>query len=827
MPALQHSFKTLRREWRSGELRLIAAALIVAVAAVTAVTLFTDRVRQAMVLRANTLLAADLALDSSFPIPEPYLEEARRLGLETAQTLSFRSMLVVGERMQLVEVKAVEGNYPLRGRLAVGRDPFAVPVPTDVVPEPGIAWADAQLAQVLKLAPGQEITLGDAKLAVGPVLLYEPDRGGESFHIAPRLLMNGADVPATGLIAPGSRVSYRLLVAGEQNAIADYRSFVEARANEAVELVSVRDARPALRVTLERGEQYLRLTALASLFLAGIAIAMAARRFAIRHLDHCAILRTLGATQGFILRVYALCLLWLGLLTSALGCLVGAGAQFVLARLLTGLVEGDLPAPSWTPLAIGTVTGLTALIGFALPPIAQLRHTPPARVLRRDLGSGHPPAHLIYVAAIATLLVLTSWHAQELWLTLYVVGGSFATTAALALCGWLLVLGLRPLCRRVGIAWRYGLANIARRGAASVAQSVALGLGIMAILLLTVVRGDLLANWQARLPPDAPNHFAINIQPAEVEAVRAFFVEHGRPRPTLYPIVHGRLWAIGGKPVEVERYEDERARRLAGREFHLTWAAELPHDNRVLAGRWWGSGAAREFSVETELAALLGIRLGDRLRFQILDQDLEGTVTSLRSVAWDSFNPNFFVIAAPGMLDAFSESYITSFYLGREQKPWLFDLVKRFPSVTLLDLAALMDEIQAIIDRVAMAVEFVFGFALLAGLLVLFAAVHATLDERLRESAVLRTLGAGRGVVARGLAAEFLALGVIAGLLAAVGASGIGFLLARHVFDIAFTFNPALLAYGIVGGGLGVTAFGLIATRPVLNSAPLETLRRV
>jgi putative ABC transport system permease protein len=827
MPALQHSFKTLRREWRSGELRLIAAALIVAVAAVTAVTLFTDRVRQAMVLRANTLLAADLALDSSFPIPEPYFEEARRLGLETAQTLSFRSMLVVGERMQLVEVKAVQGNYPLRGRLAVGTNPFAAPSPTDTVPEPGTAWPDAQLVQVLKLAPGQEITLGDAKLAVGPVLLYEPDRGGETFHIAPRLLMNGADVPATGLIAPGSRVSYRLLVAGEPKAIADYQSFVEARPNEAVELVSVRDARPALRVTLERGEQYLRLTALASLFLAGIAIAMAARRFAIRHLDHCAILRTLGATQGFILRIYALCLLWLGLLTSALGCLVGAGAQFVLARLLTGLVEGDLPAPSWTPLAIGAVTGLTALIGFALPPIAQLRHTPPARVLRRDLGSGHPPAHLIYVAAIATLLVLTSWHAQELWLTLYVVGGSFATTAALALCGWVLVLGLRPLCRRVGIAWRYGLANIARRGAASVAQSVALGLGIMAILLLTVVRGDLLANWQARLSPDAPNHFAINIQPAEVEALRAFFAEHGRPRPTLYPIVHGRLRAIAGNPVEVERYEDERARRFAGREFHLTWAAELPHDNRVLAGRWWGSGAAREFSVEAELAALLGIRLGDRLRFQILDQDLEGTVTSLRSVAWDSFNPNFFVIAAPGMLDAFSENYITSFYLGREQKSWLFDLVKRFPSVTLLDLAALMDEIQAIIDRVAMAVEFVFGFALLSGLLVLFAAVHATLDERLRESAVLRTLGAGRGVVARGLAAEFLALGVIAGLLAAVGASGIGFLLARHVFDIAFTFNPALLAYGIVGGGLGVTAFGLIATRPVLNSAPLETLRRV
>jgi putative ABC transport system permease protein len=321
MPALQHSFKTLRREWRSGELRLIAAALVVAVAAVTAVTLFTDRVRQAMVLRANTLLAADLALDSSFPIAEPYLEEARRLGLETAQTLSFRSMLVVGEGMQLVEVKAVDEDYPLRGRLAVGRDPFAVPVPTDVVPEPGIAWADAQLAQVLKLAPGQGITLGDAKLAVGPVLLYEPDRGGESFHIAPRLLMKTADVPATGLIAPGSRVSHRLLLAGEPNAIAGYRSFVETRANEAVELVSVRDARPALRVTLERGEQYLRLTALASLFLAGIAIAMAARRFATRHLDHCAggqcrSLRTLGATQGFILRVYTLCLLWLGLLTS-------------------------------------------------------------------------------------------------------------------------------------------------------------------------------------------------------------------------------------------------------------------------------------------------------------------------------------------------------------------------------------------------------------------------------------------------------------------------------------------------------------------------------
>ncbi len=827
MPALWHSFKTLKREWRSGELWLIAAALVIAVAAVTSVTLFTDRVRQAMVLRANTLLAADLALDSSFPIPGPYREEARRLGLETAELLSFRSMLVVGDAMQLVEVKAVDGAYPLRGRLAVGADPFAPPRPTDRVPAPATAWADAQLTQVLKLAAGQQIALGEASFAVGPVLLFEPDRGGEAFHIAPRLLINKADVPATGLVAPGSRVNHRLLVAGEPDAVAGYRDFVAARGDEAVELVSVRDARPALRVTLERGEQYLRLTALASLFLAGIAIAMAARRFASRHLDHCAILRTLGAPQAFILRVYTLCLLWLGLLTTAAGCLLGAAAQFVLARLLTGLVEGELPAPSWTPLAIGAITGLIALIGFALPPIAHLRNTPPLRVLRRDLGAGHPPARLIYLAAIGTILVQTSWHAQDLSLTLYVVSGSFATTAALALCGWLLVLALRPLCRRVGIAWRYGLANIARRGASSVAQSVALGLGIMAILLLTVVRGDLLANWQARLPPDAPNHFAINIQPSEVEAMRAFFIEHGRAPPILYPIVHGRLRAIAGKPVEVERYPDERARRLAGREFHLSFAAELPPDNRVLAGRWWGSQGGAELSVETELAALLGIRLGDRLRFQIVDREVEGSVTSLRSVSWDSFNPNFFVIAAPGLLDAYAEHHITSFYLDSEHKMWLFELVKRFPSVTLLDLAALMDEIQAIIDRVAMAVQFVFAFALVAGLLVLFAAVHATLDERLRESAVLRTLGAGRGVVARGLAAEFLVLGVIAGLLAAIGASGIGYLLARRVFDIAFAFDPALLAYGVLGGGIGITAFGLLATRGVLQSAPIETLRRI
>ncbi len=829
MKAFAFSLLSLKRDWRSGEMRLMVIALMLAVGAVTAVSFFTDRVRQAMAIQGSTMLAADLLVDSLNPIQEPLIAKARALDLKWARTVSFRSMVSVGEQLQLAEVKAVEEPYPLRGRLAVGDQPFDPLRETDQIPRLGTVWLDARMVQLLKVSPGKTIQLGSARFTVTKVLLFEPDRSGDLFHIAPRVLMNLEDIAATGLLGPGSRVRHRLLLSGSRDGIEAYRQWAEAHLNDEVQLVSVREARPELRAALEHADRFLGLAALSSVLLAGVAIATAAGRFAARHLDHCAILRCLGATQGFIVRVYALSLLWLGLLTSLLGCLIGLLAQGVLTRVLTGLIASALPPPSLLPLATGTLTGVIALLGFALPPLIQLKNAPPARVLRRDVLSNHTPASLVYMSAIAAIALLVSWHAGEIRLTLYVLGGSAATVVILAGAAWILVRSLALLRSRVGVAWRYGFTNLARRARSSIVQTVALGLGIMAMLLLTLVRADLLASWQAKLPPEAPNQFVINIQPEEVPAIREFFQGKGLIAAHLYPVVHGRLAAINERPVDPARYTEHRAQRLARREFHLTWMEQLPTDNRIVAGRWWPVEGENEnqFSVEQEVAEILGIALDDMLTFQVLDQKVIAKVTSIRTVAWDTFNPNFFVIAPPGLLDRHPATYMTSFFLREQEKTILSELIKSFPSVTLLDVAALMEQLRTIIDRVAWAVEFVFGFTLLTGLLVLSAATQATQDERLHDSAVLRTLGASQKTIVRGLAAEFLSLGLVAGLLAAVGATAIGYILASQVFALDFHFDPRLFGLGLGVGGAGIAILGLWETRKVVRIPPMQTLRQL
>jgi putative ABC transport system permease protein len=803
-------------------------ALILAVGAVTAVSFFTDRVRQAMAIQGGAMLAADLVVDSINPIPASLLAKAQALDLKTARTVLFRSMVTRGEQLQLAEVKAVSSAYPLRGRLAIGEAPFDPPQETEQIPAAGTVWLDARMLQLLKLSPGQPITLGAAELTVAKVLLFEPDRGGDLFHIAPRLMMNLEDLPATGLLSPGSRVRHRLLLAGSRDAIETYRQWANQHFQEELQLISVREARPELRAALDHGDRFLGLAALSSVLLASVAIATAARRFATRHLDHCAIMRCLGATQGFIVRVYALTMLWLGLITCLLGCLMGLIAQQVLAGLLSGLIAGDLPAPSLLPVVTGTLTGLIALLGFALPPLIQLKNVSPARVLRRDLGGDHTPAAAIYISAIVAIALLVSWHAGEVRLTLYVLGGSVATVGILAIAAWILVNSLSLLRSRVGVAWRYGFANIARRAHSSIVQTVALGLGIMALLLLTLVRADLLESWQAKLPEEAPNHFVINIQPEEVAAIREFFKAKGINPTGPYPIVHGRLVAINEEPVDPAHYEEPRAQRLARREFHLTWMTRLQTDNRIVAGRWWPPGTtdSDQFSIENDIAELLGIALDDTLSFQVLDQKVAAKVTSIRTVDWDTFNPNFFVIAPPGLLDRYPATYITSFFLGEQQKSILIELSRSFPSITVLDVTALMQQLRTIMDRVAWAVEFIFGFTLAAGLLVLFAATQATHDERLHDSAVLRTLGASRSTLIRGLTAEFLSLGIVAGLLAAVGATAIGYVLASQVFTIDFQFNPGLFGLGLGVGGIGIGIAGLVGTWPVLRLPPVYILRR-
>ncbi|MFZ1641458.1 MAG: FtsX-like permease family protein [Candidatus Contendobacter sp.] len=827
---IRMALRALRRDWQSGELRVLAVALLTAVASVAAVGFFTDRIQLAMERKASELLGADLVIAAPTPIQPLLAEEARRRGVRTAETLSFRSVALAGETTQLTEVKAAGPGYPLRGALQVSDQPFSPPRMATTLPGPGQVWLDERLMQALDLQVGDSIDLGTRAFRVEQVLAYEPDRAGDLFSIAPRLLMNLADVPSTGLVQPGSRVEYRLLLADEPAALESFKTWAQPRLATGEKLQGVREARAELRSALDRAQRFLNLAALVSVILAGVGVAIAARRFAARHWDSVAIMRCVGATQALIVRLFVLELLALAALAGAMGLLVGYLAQYGLSGVLGSLVSAtELPPPSWRPIPPALATGFVTLLGFGLPPLLRLREVPPLRVLRRDLGPVDPRLLALYGPAVLATLALLVWQAGEWRLALYVCAGVAGTVVALALGAWGLVKALGLLRGRVGVAWRFGLANIARRGSGSAVQVVALGLGLMALLMLTLVRTDLLSSWRASLPADAPNHFLINIQPGEVDGLRAFLRERGLSGAELFPMVRGRLTAINNRAVGPGDYDNPRAKRLVEREFNLSWTDRLQEDNRILSGRWWNAGEHGQgvASVEVGLAKDLGITLNDTLRFQVAGQALEAKVTSLRSVEWDSFRANFFVVFPSGVLDAYPATWITSFHLPAGRKPLLAELVRQYPAITVLDVEALMSKVREIMDRVIAAVEYVFLFTLAAGLVVLYAAIQATQDERRFESAVLRTLGAQRAVVRESLLAEFATLGLLAGVLAATAATLLGYVLAAHVFEFPYHWNPWIWLLGGGAGVVGVGLAGLLGARSALNQPPWRALREL
>lgn len=827
MNLLRLSLRMLRRDWRAGELRVLAAALVVAVGGVTTVGFFADRVQTALNRQGAQLLGADLIVSADRPLPPAYGEEAVRRGLRITTSLKFPSMVTRGEANLLSEVKAVGPGYPLRGelRIAGGADePARNP---RQIPPPGMVWVDQKLFVRLGLAVGDFVEVGSARFKVGAVVMQEPDYGIGFVSLGPRVILNQADLPATGLVQEGSRISYRLLVAGEAGSVEAYRAWAEPRLASGEKIESIGDARPEVKAALERAGKFLGLASLVSTVLAAGAIALAARRFAERHLDGCAMMRCLGARQREILRLYLYHFALLGILASLAGCILGFAAQAVLARWLAALVTVDLPLPTALPALQGLLIGVLLLLGFAVPPLVNLRQVPTLRVLRREIGlpRGHSVAG--YGLGFAVLAAVFVWKANDFTLGVYVLSGFVLAVAASALLGYALVRMLSAGRHPVTVAWRFGLASIRRRTASSVVQVAALGLGITALLVLTLIRGDLLASWRTTIPPHAPNRFLIHIQPDQLAPLRDFFAGKALSRPQVFPMVRGRLTAINGRPVSSGDYSDPRAKRLIEREFNLSWATELQPDNYVVAGRWWSHDAHDKgvLSVEEGIARTLGIALGDTLTYDVAGNVFSARVTNLRKVSWDSFRVNFFVIAPPGLLESYPVSYITSFYLPPEKSAVMNDLVKAFPNFLVIDVAAVMQQVQSIMDQVAQAVEFVFLFTLLAGLMVLYAAISATQDERVYEAAILRTLGANRRQLMAARAAEFASLGGMAGLFAAAGASALGYFLATHVLNLTYAFNPWIWPAGLVSGAIGVTLAGLWGTRFTLREPPLYTLR--
>lgn len=819
------SLRMLRRDLKAGELGLLLVALIIAVTSLTSVGFFTDRVARALKLEANQLLGGDIVLVADHALKPEWRAEATRRGLRSVESASFTSMATLGEGAQLAGVKVVEDGHPLRGSIRIAPGLNQPDAPAPAIPARGELWLDERLASALGAKVGDVVGLGASRLRMAAVLSFESDRGANFFSLLPRLIINAADLPATQLIQPGSRAFHRLHVAGDPAEVARFEAWAKGRLQRGESLETVDNARPEVRTVLDRAERFLRFAAMLAVVLAAVAVGLATRRFVERHLDGCAVMRCLGARQAQLMGLFIGEFVLLGLAAGVVGCVLGFGVQFVLAGLLGGLVGVPLPAPGGWPVAHGMAVALLLLLGFALPPLIRLGRVSTLRVLRREWNGVAAREGLAWGLGALVLAGLLVAIARDWLLGAWVVGGFALAFAVYGLVAWL-VLGLLGHLRAVaGSGWRYGLAALRRRPVASLVQVLALGMGLTALLLLTLVRSDLLDNWRQATPADAPNRFVINIQPDQLAPLRAFFADDGRPVPLLQPMIRGRLVAVNGRPVGPDDYADDRARRLVDRDFNLSFDSRLPDGNSVVAGRWHGADTTPQFSVEQGLAQTLGLAMGDVLSFEIAGVRSEARITSLRKLDWDSMRVNFFVIAAPGMLDSQPASYITSFHLPAAQMEFANRLVAAFPNLTVIDVAAVIGQIQGMVEQLIGAVQFVFGFAVVAGVVVLLGALQATHDEREKELAILRTLGARNRQLRGALLAEFAALGLIAGSLAGVGATGIGWALGHFVFKLPYAPSLLPVLAGALAGCAVVMLAGWLGTRHLLSRPPLESLR--
>jgi putative ABC transport system permease protein len=818
--------RLLARDWRSGEVIVLVVALVVAVTAMSGVAFFTDRVRQAVAQQAGEALAADLRVESIDPLPESYSSLARAHGIATADVVHFRSVVLAGEESSLADVRGVSEAYPLRGEVRVADELSSTPRRAVGVPKRGEVWAEPGVLARLGLQVGDDLRVGRLSLRITQTLEFRPDEGWRFMEIAPTVLLNLEDIYASELLQPGSIAEYEQLFAGTEDDIKAFRAELEPLLEAQQELQDFRDGRPEVRASVQRAEQFLVLAALVGVLLGGVAVAMSARRFVARRLDGVALMKCLGARHRDVLQLNLAQLFILVCAAGAVGSLLGFGAQFGLTALLADFVEADLPPASLRGALLGPLTALTVAVGFALPPLLQLGGVPPARVLRQDLDP--PPLRYLTIygvaaAAVAGMLYLMFGDAQ---LIAYLLGGAAATFAVLYLAGRGLVFGLHRLRGGVGVAWRYGIANVARRGRESSIQVVAFGLGIMVLLLLTLVRTELMVEWQALIPERSPNRFLINIQPGERQGIADLAASRDLGAVQFTPLARARISHVNGQPLDEYVARDARAQDELNDEINLTWTAELNSDNQLVAGQWWDSDdSTPQLSIEEDLLEEIGLELGDELTYAVGGESIAFKISSVRRVQWDSFRPNFFMVVNPGVLEEFAHTYITSFFVAPEQRAVTLDIVRQFPAVSIIDIEAALDQVRRAMNRAALAVQYVFLFTLAAGVMVLFAAIQATRDERMFESAVLRTLGARRSVVLQGVAAEFVALGLLAGTLAAVGAGAVGYVLATQVFELDYVPGPLLWLTGLAVGGLLVGLCGTLAVRSVVNQSPVVTLR--
>lgn len=823
---LSLALRQLLRDARAGELRVLFFAVLVAVAASTAIGYFGARLNGAMVLRATEFLGADLVLEGSSPAREEQIRVGNELGLKHAQIVEFSSVIATDNGIQLSSIKAADDAYPLRGQLKSAAQPYGEEQPGGG-PKSGQAWVEPRLLTALDLKVGDDIDVGSKTVKITRVLTYEPDRAGNFYSLTPRVLINLDDLQATGIVQPGSRVSFRELWRGEAPALQSYRDVIQPGLEANQRLLDGRDGNQQIGGALGKAERYLNMASLVAVLLAGVAVALSATRFANRRFDASALLRCLGLSRRETLWLFSLQLAMLGLLASVAGALLGWLAQLGLFALLHDLLPNDVPPGGVMPALAGMGTGLVALAGFALPPLAALGRVPPLRVLRRDILPIPASTWTVYGAALLALGLIMWRMSLDLVLTFALLGGG--VIAALIL-GGLLLLGLKGLRRglaRASLPWRLGLGQLLRQPLAAAGQALAFGLILLSMALIALLRGELLDTWQNQLPKDAPNYFALNILPTDKDAFGARLHELQAQAAPIYPVVPGRLISINGEPVQEIVTKDSSGDKAVQRDLSLTWAADLPEGNELTAGQWWSAQPPQGVpgvSVEAKVAESLKLKLGDHLVFTVAGVNREAQVTSLRSINWDNFQPNFFMIFQPSTLQDLPTTYLTSFYLAPGHDTQIIELSRSFPAVTILPIDALLEQLRSILAQVTIAIEYVLLFVLAAGMTVLFSGLQSTLDERIRQGALLRALGAERQLLIKARRIEFGLLGATSGLLAAVGAELVSLVLYRYAFDLPWHPHPWLLLLPVLGAVM-VGGAGVFGTRRALNASPLTVLR--
>ncbi|WP_269521022.1 ABC transporter permease [Alteromonas sp. BMJM2] len=812
------AWRLFKHEARRGELTIILLAIVLSVGAVLSLSLFSERLQGALKSRSAAFIAADAQLRSDKPVDETWLLKAKDEGLDTAKQVSTRSMVFKGDEMSLVDLRAVNNNYPLKGMVSVADAPFGIKKDISSLPASGEAWVQSRLFQTLKLNVGDAINIGEVSLTVTRVLADIPDAGFSVFNTDPIVLMNLDDLAAAEITGPGSRARYVSYFAGDTGNVKSYTSWLLPQLNDDLHSWrTVEDDESAIGRSVASAERYFLLASLLAIVLAAVSIAVAAQRYAQRHFDPVAIMKTLGATKQTIRKVYLIQILFITLLGIVIGLIIGFIGQHIVVSLVADKVDVSLNVWHWRPVVIAIATGATCAVLFSLYPLLQLFSVPPLRVLRKDLDASLRTRSIQFVASGGAIFALMWMYSQDLKISVILFASGAALVAGLLVTTYLLIaLGRKLGSGKMG-PWQLAWARIKRRAMDNSVQLISFSITIMLLLVVLVMRNDMVSQWRAQLPEGTPNYFLTNITPDNQARLDRHFDDQNVDINEFFPVTRGRFVSVNGEGVNTEVSKEEESsnegRRGLGREANLTWGNTLQKENEVIEGTWHGNIDAIysegwfPVSVEEGVAKRLDIKMGDLLNFNVGSEIVKTKVTSVRKVNWQTMQPNFFFVIHPDAMKAFSPTYITSFYLPTERKAELTKLLKPFASVTMFDVDARINQLRDIVEQVSVAVEFILVLVLMAGSLVLIAQVQASMDERRQEIAILRTLGAKGSLIRKSVVFEFLIIGTVAGFMAALANELSLYMLQTSVFQMTASLH---LEYWLVAPAVGALVVGVL-----------------